>query len=503
MRYFFPVLLIFISVSMLHAQLTPVNLVDWKHEGLPSSGTWTISADSASVRQSENDVPTFFVSPDTFRNVSIKGSFFVDGSDDDYIGFVFGYLRPDSAEEYFDFYLMDWKGRTQAGAPEGFTLSKVEGIVDVPSGTNTSHPYWDHMDTTQTVLGTNYGDNGWTRNVVYNFELIYESNRVRITIDSTLIFDISDEFRPGRFGFYNYSQPGVNYQELRLNEAPLAVDDFYTTPEDSQIALNLTFNDTDSDGHDKIITHVGDAVNGVINFNEGDSIVFYTPDTNFNGSDSFSYHITDGNGGVDSAKVVITVTPVNDAPKRIASIPDTIITKNSTDVFHVVINEYFSDVDANDSFLEDISVISNGGVIGRSSSDSLYLSSDGFVGFDTLLVSVADDSGLVAMDTFFVEVQDVSALENPINPTKFALKQNFPNPFNPVTVINYHLKIKSDVQLIVYDISGRKLKILVNKQQTAGKHTISFDASGFASGIYVYRLKAGSFEKSRKMVLLR
>ncbi len=285
MKYLISILLLFNLISTLYGQLTPVNLADWMHEGLLANGTWTISADSASVRQSSNDEPTFFVSPDTFENVTIRGSFYVDGGDDDYIGFVFGYFRPDGPEEYFDFYLLDWKGATQSGSQEGFTLSKVLGYVNVGSGTNTSHPYWDHMDTTQTVLGTYYGDYGWARSVVYDFELIYESNRVRISIDTTLVFDVSGDFRPGRFGFYNYSQPGVNYQEFRLNKAPVAVNDYFVVQGDSTLAMHLTLNDSDGDGHDIIITQVGEAAHGVINYTQGDSLVYYTPNTNFFGTD--------------------------------------------------------------------------------------------------------------------------------------------------------------------------------------------------------------------------
>ena len=278
------------------------------------------------------------------------------------------------------------------------------GYVNVGSGTNTSHPYWDHMDTTQTVLGTYYGNYGWARNIVYNFELIYEPNRVRITIDTTQIFDISGEFRPGRFGFYNYSQPGVNYQEFRLNEAPIAVDDYFATPEDSTLVMHVTLNDIDADGHDKIITEVGETINGVIDYTQGDSLIYYTPGADFFGTDSFSYHISDGNGSVDSAKVVINITSVNDPPMRVATIPDTSIKENSSDIFVAVMNMYFNDVDENDAFLKDISVTSNGDVTGHTISDSLFLSSNNFVGFDTLIVSVADDSGMVATDTVIIEV---------------------------------------------------------------------------------------------------
>jgi hypothetical protein len=77
-----------ISISALYGQLTPVKLGDWKHEGVLANGNWVISEDSTSVRQGNNDEPTFFVSPDTFENVTIRGSFYVDSGDDDYIGFI-------------------------------------------------------------------------------------------------------------------------------------------------------------------------------------------------------------------------------------------------------------------------------------------------------------------------------------------------------------------------------------------------------------------------------
>ncbi len=85
----------------------------------------------------------------------------------------------------------------------------------------------------------------------------------------------------------------------------------------------------------------------------------------------------------------------------------------------------------------------------------------------------------------------------------FLLEQNYPNPFNPVTTINYQLETKTEVTLIVYDIAGREIKTLVNKQQNAGTHSVTFDASSFPSGIYVYKISAGQFEQSRKMILVK
>jgi len=89
------------------------------------------------------------------------------------------------------------------------------------------------------------------------------------------------------------------------------------------------------------------------------------------------------------------------------------------------------------------------------------------------------------------------------SPQEIYLSQNYPNPFNPATTINYRLNVKSHVELIIYDIAGRKIKTLVDQAQNRGKYSINFNASGLASGVYVYRLKAGSTEQSRKMLLLR
>jgi len=84
----------------------------------------------------------------------------------------------------------------------------------------------------------------------------------------------------------------------------------------------------------------------------------------------------------------------------------------------------------------------------------------------------------------------------------FDLTQNYPNPFYSVTAIDYYLKQKNHVQLSVYDITGKKIRTLLNEQQSAGKQTLTFDGSELASGIYIYRLKVGRFAKSRKMLLL-
>jgi len=87
---------------------------------------------------------------------------------------------------------------------------------------------------------------------------------------------------------------------------------------------------------------------------------------------------------------------------------------------------------------------------------------------------------------------------------EFALKQNYPNPFNPVTMIRYQLAATSDVELSVYNLIGQKMATLVNKKQTSGKYSVNWDATGFASGVYIYTLETSTgYKQSRKLVLLK
>ncbi len=87
--------------------------------------------------------------------------------------------------------------------------------------------------------------------------------------------------------------------------------------------------------------------------------------------------------------------------------------------------------------------------------------------------------------------------------TEFRLDQNFPNPFNPSTVIQYQLPMSSEVKLVVYDMLGREVQPLVNTRQAAGSYQVQFNAASLTSGVYFYRLQAGTFVETKKMMLVK
>ena len=88
-------------------------------------------------------------------------------------------------------------------------------------------------------------------------------------------------------------------------------------------------------------------------------------------------------------------------------------------------------------------------------------------------------------------------------PLTYELTQNYPNPFNPTTTINFSLPKAQNVKVVIYDLLGNEVKVLINEFKKPGYHKIMFNASNLASGIYIYRIIAGDFMQSKKMVLLK
>lgn len=120
---------------------------------------------------------------------------------------------------------------------------------------------------------------------------------------------------------------------------------------------------------------------------------------------------------------------------------------------------------------------------------------------------------------FMVTLSDFDMLYIPANPTDvddqaeglpfaYELKTNHPNPFNPLTIIEFAIPVRSHVRILVYDLLGRKIRTLVDKEHSAGRHTIIWNGrknngEPAASGIYFYTIKSGDFVDTKRMILLK
>ncbi len=96
-----------------------------------------------------------------------------------------------------------------------------------------------------------------------------------------------------------------------------------------------------------------------------------------------------------------------------------------------------------------------------------------------------------------------SIKSSPMKQVGFALQQNYPNPFNPSTSIKFSVPGREFVSITVYDVAGRQIKMLTNKIYDAGAYTIGFESGNLPSGMYVYRMQAGSYMQSRKMIIVK
>ncbi|MCU7880520.1 MAG: retention module-containing protein [Candidatus Thiodiazotropha sp. (ex Lucinoma aequizonata)] len=175
-----------------------------------------------------------------------------------------------------------------------------------------------------------------------------------------------------------------------VNDAPVAVDDTVGTNEDAPVTVAVLPNDSDQDGDTLSITLVTQGTNGFVSIDLVSGNPVYTPNLNFNGTDTFTYTIDDGNGGTDTAKVTVTVGGVNDAP---VAVDDTVGTNEDVPVTVVVLP---NDSDPEGDILTVISVIqgTNGTVtIDLVSGNPIYTPNLNFNGTDTFTYTIDDGNG--------------------------------------------------------------------------------------------------------------
>jgi hypothetical protein len=137
----------------------------------------------------------------------------------------------------------------------------------------------------------------------------------------------------------------------------------------------------------------------------------------------------------------------------------------------------------------------------RAASDTATSTLSGFA--VKRLSSALLTGGAIYVDDIQVNGEITGIAERPSQPVSFGLSQNYPNPFNPTTVISYQLSALSQVTLKVYDILGREVATLVNERQTAGTHSVEFNAGNLPSGAYFYRITAGNFSDVKKLMVIK
>ena len=310
-----------------------------------------------------------------------------------------------------------------------------------------------------------------------------------------------------------------------VNDAPImtAISD-KSYSEDDSLGFVLTSTDIDSD--DLVYSAFSDTT--AISVTVSDSLISFTSSLNWNGSSLITAIVSDGVYS-DSTNFTLTVNPVNDAPSSFALQSVTSLIMSSSELSTGTISFSWgesSDVDGDTvmyHFTGTLSVGTHSDQYDTTVTDtnynlisyqSLY---DLMFSLNTMTATVEwnviSDDGEVTVSsnngplTLSIDGSSLSIEENLV-PEVFALHQNYPNPFNPITTLRYDLPEEAHVEIMIYDIMGREVKRLVNKTQDAGFKSAIWDATNdsgqpVSAGVYLYRINAGGFVQTKKMVLLK
>jgi len=230
--------------------------------------------------------------------------------------------------------------------------------------------------------------------------VVIENGQVKYTPDAD--FNGNDSFTYTITDGNGETSTGtVNVTVNPVNDAPLAEDDTVTTDEDTPITIDVLSNDDDVDGDALTITSVSNPASGTAQIVNGQ--IKYTPNNNFNGTDTFTYTVSDGNGGTDTATVTVNVDSLNDAP---VALDDVVATYEDTVVaINVLIND--TDADSDVLTITDVTDGANGTVV-IENDQVKYTPNADFNGVDTFTYTISDGNGGTATATVTVHVCPVA-----------------------------------------------------------------------------------------------
>ncbi len=285
---------------------------------------------------------------------------------------------------------------------------------------------------------------------------------------------------------------GIADQTITGEFVQLNLDDFVDDADNADSEITWTF----SGDVNLIIQYRADIracrISGSAGWEGSETITFTATDPDGNtGSQDATYTVGDGGGGGDPE------------PPVVSDIPDATITGAFV---QIDLNIYVDDPDTDDSAIDwTFSASSNLIIQYRADLNMCRVSAvAGFTGSETITFTATDPDGLSDSDDATFTVNESAAGANSlVNETE--LQGNFPNPFNPTTTIRYALEASSEVTLKVYNTLGQEVITLVSAQRNAGQHSVVWDgrnAQGehVASGIYIYRLVAGDYVQTRKLM---
>jgi large repetitive protein len=339
------------------------------------------------------------------------------------------------------------------------TVSTAE---DTPITINVKGNDTDVDGDTLTVQSVTQGAKGTVS--IVSGQVLYTPNANYNGTDS-FTYTISD-------GNGGTSTTTVNVTVTPVNDAPVAVNDTVSTAEDTPITINVKGNDTDVDGDTLTVQSVTQGIKGTVSIVSGQ--VLYTPNANYNGTDSFTYTISDGNGGTSTATVNVTITPVNDAP---VAVNDTVSTGEDTSAtINVKGND--TDVDGDTLTVQSVTQGTNG-TVSIVSGQVLYTPNANYNGTDSFTYTISDGNGGTSTATVNVTVTPVNDAPVAVNDTVSTAEDT------PVTisVLSNDTDVENDTLTITTKTNGANGTVTIVGNQL--KYTPNANYNGTDSFTYV------------------
>ena len=224
-----------------------------KDDGPHAEPNWTLSKDGRTISQTINSFATVYASTLPMTGLTVTFTLTVNSSsDDDFIGWAFGWEDGELTSKHADWWVFDWKQIDQAfgswgTAYEGLALSQVTGATDAAD-------LWSHTKTvTEIARATNLGSTGWVDYTTYTIEMAFDVDEIQVWVDGKLEFDLAGTYPESNFSFYAFSQEDVEYTLVEPSAATVCVvldtdGDGLDDPDEYEHGTDIKNPDTDGDG---------------------------------------------------------------------------------------------------------------------------------------------------------------------------------------------------------------------------------------------------------------
>jgi hypothetical protein len=315
---------------------------------------------------------------------------------------------------------------------------------------------------------------------------------------------------------------------LPVNDAPPVLDtvEAQNTNEDTILMITLSATDVDGDN----LTYTASSSDTNVTVLVSNDTLTMTPADNWNGNSTIMVVVSDGSA-TDTTSFELTVNAVNDAPSSFAlNEQDSVyITMANFDSDSIVFTwDESADVDDDElTYHFTAELIINGQL--TTEYDTTLTANAMKIDYQSVFDEIYAAQSMLAAMEWDVSVSDgveevmaengpltvglnasdaVLSINEELLPEKFALHQNYPNPFNPVTTLRYDIPENGLVNITIYDMLGRQVKTLINQTQDAGYRSVIWNATNdhgkpVSAGVYLYKIQAGKFVQTKKMVLMK